>query len=241
MKKIFLLLSLLYLAISGSAQQQSASGVHYSGAMRNVMWKGELQATLRTDTLSGNRHLYGLGPVEGLKGEILILDGVTYVSGIESDGSMKVTEGTVAGAPFFVYGRCEEWKEFPLASSAISLATLEKYIDSLSVNFTKPFMFRVTGRFPSAAIHVVNLPDGIKVTNPDLAHTNQRNFHLENQEAEIVGFFSKEHSGIFIHHDSFVHCHLITSDKKQMGHLDALSIDPRNATLWIDTSAISDK
>ena len=242
MKVIPLLLTLLYFPFAGSAQKTTFnSGVEHSGAMRNVMWKGELYATLKTDTLPDNRHLYGLGPVEGLKGEILILDGITYVSKIENDGSMKVNQEKQVGAPFFVYGRCDEWKQFPLTPSTVALADLEKLLDSISVTFTKPFLFRLTGQFPSAVIHVVNLPDGIKVTNPEMAHTNQSNFQLEKQEAEIVGFFSKEHSGVFIHHDSFVHCHLITSDKKQMGHLDALVIDPGLTTLWIASPAVNGK
>lgn len=242
MKALTLLFILLYFPLTGSAQKTTFnSAVQHSGAMRNVMWKGELHATLKTDTLPDNRHLYGLGPVEGLKGEILILDGITYVSKIENDGSMKVIQEKQIGAPFFVYGRCNEWSRFQLTPSTVSLAALEKLLDSLSVTFTKPFLFRLTGHFPSAEIHVVNLPDGIKVTNPEMAHTNQRNFQLENQEAEIVGFFSKEHSGVFIHHDSFVHCHLITSDKQQMGHLETLVIDPGFATLWIASPAVNGK
>jgi acetolactate decarboxylase len=42
---------------------------------------------------------------------------------------------------------------------------------------------------------------------------------------EVVGFFSTEHKGIFTHHDSFLHMHLISSDEKEMGHLDELEIE----------------
>lgn len=36
----------------------------------------------------------------------------------------------------------------------------------------------------------------------------------------MVGYFSTSHQGEFTHHDSFTHIHLITADRKVMGHLD---------------------
>lgn len=42
--------------------------VQVVGAMRNVMWKGELQGTIALDTIENKEHLYGLGPVEFLAG-----------------------------------------------------------------------------------------------------------------------------------------------------------------------------
>jgi acetolactate decarboxylase len=48
---------------------------------------------------------------------------------------------------------------------------------------------------------------------------------------EIIGFFSTEHKGVFTHHDSFLHMHLITKDKEKMGHLDAATFDRINVHL----------
>ena len=52
------------------------------------------------------------------------------------------------------------------------------------------------------------------------AHNGQKNYDLQNEQADIIGFFSTKHQAIFTHHDTFLHMHLITVDRKKMGHLD---------------------
>lgn len=76
----------------------------------------------------------------------------------------------------------------------------------------------------SATIHIQNLPEGTKVSSPQEAHQGQTNYELFNENVEIVGFFSTQHKGVFTHHDSYVHMHLITKDESKMGHVDELEI-----------------
>ncbi len=80
------------------------------------------------------------------------------------------------------------------------------------------------GTISNALIHIQNLPKGAKVSSPEEAHQGQVNYELKDEEVEIIGFFSTKHQGIFTHHDSFLHMHLITKDKSKMGHLDELEI-----------------
>ena len=84
----------------------------------------------------------------------------------------------------------------------------------------RPFIFKLEGIIEKATIHIVNLPKGSKVSSPDDAHQGQINYHLQNEQVEIIGFFSTEHKAILTHHDTFLHMHLITKDKTKMGHLD---------------------
>jgi acetolactate decarboxylase len=97
---------------------------------------------------------------------------------------------------------------------------LEIFLDAITTTSKRPFMFRLTGMVESANIHVVNLPKDSKVSSPDDAHKGQKNFIIENQPVEILGFFSTEHKAIFTHHDTFLHMHLMTADRKMMGHLE---------------------
>ena len=84
-----------------------------------------------------------------------------------------------------------------------------------------------------ADIHIQNLPEGTPVSSPQEAHQGQTNYVLENRKVEIVGFFSKEHQGVFTHHDSFVHLHLITQDRRQMGHLDEMLLGKGDKRLFL--------
>lgn len=194
------------------------------GAMKNVMWKGELGSRIDLDTISDKNGLYGLGPVSYLKGELLINNGKSYVSTVTSDTTMTVEERFDVSAPFFVYANTTVWNEIELPTDVKTIDDLEKFIDDKTLDFKRPFVFKLIGQVSSAIIHIQNLPEGTNVTSPDEAHQGQIKYDVKNEESEIIGFFSTEHKGVFTHHDSFLHMHLITKDESKMGHLDELEI-----------------
>lgn len=226
---------LLVLLLIVSCTEASREEVQVTGAMRNVMWKGELQGTIDLDSLQDIENLYGLGPVEFLAGEIVVLDGESFVSRVLTDSTMSVTETFQVKAPFFVHVQVPQWESFGLPDSVTELKSLEGFIDSVMTNQKHPFAFRLTGKISKATIHVVNLPPGSTVSSPDEAHRGQVNYKLVGDEVEILGFFSRRHKGIFTHHDSNMHLHLITRDKSMMGHVDKLEFDRSAMKLWLSS------
>ena len=212
---------------------KNQSTVQVVGAMKNVMWKGELAGTIYLDTIKNKKGLYGLGPVEYLTGELLIIDGKSYVSSVLTDTTMEV-EGTYqVKSPFLVYANQIDWDVENLPSVIMTIKELEEFIDKKTVDYKRPFVFKLKGQVDNAEIHIQNLPQGRKVSSPEEAHQGQRNYTLENIEVEIVGFFSTEHKGVFTHHDSNVHMHLITTDRKKMGHLDNVLFGNGNIKLYL--------
>jgi len=203
-----------------STAQDTYSDIKIVGAMKNVMWKGELEGVIKLDTIENRKGLYGLGPVSFLTGELLINNGKAYVSSVLSDSTMKVESSFDVEAPFFVYGHVNEWEAVDLSANIKTIKDLEIFIDERSKNLKRPFAFKLSGQIANAIIHIQNLPKGTKVSSPQEAHQGQTNYELQNEAVEIVGFFSTEHKGVFTHHDSFLHLHLITKDESKMGHLD---------------------
>src|SRR5690606_37010664 len=137
-----------------------------------------------------------------------------------SDTSMKVEETYQLKAPFFAYANISRWTEHDLPADVLTISALENYLDSLTKSLPRPFLFKLTGTVDRATIHIVNLPPGAKVHSPDDAHKGQVNYKLSSEPVEIIGFFSTNHQSIFTHHDTFLHMHLVTADRKKMGHLD---------------------
>ena len=225
-KHVILINSILILLLSScnTKTKQNKNDVKIVGAMKNVMWKGELGSSINLETISDKNGLYGLGPVSYLTGELLINNGKSYVSKVTSDSTMTVEKTHNTSAPFFVYGNVTEWNEIELPSDVKTIQDLEKFIDDKTTEFKRPFTFKLIGQVSSAIIHIQNLPEGTKVSSPDEAHQGQTNYNIINEDAEIIGFFSTEHKGVFTHHDSFLHMHLITKDESKMGHLDELEI-----------------
>lgn len=195
------------------------------GAMSSVMWNGELSSSINLDTISLKSGLYGLGPESYLRGELMINNGISYVSKVTSDSTMSVEKTFETSAPFFVYGNVMEWDEIELPTNIKKIQDLEQLIDDKTTESKRPFAFKLIGQIASAIIHIQNLPEGTKVSSPQEAHQGQINYQLNDESVEIVGFFSTEHKGVFTHHDSFLHMHLITTDESKMGHLDELEIE----------------
>lgn len=218
-------------AVDGTAQ--TANDVKIVGAMRNVMWKGQLYGNINLDTIANKKHLYGLGPVAYLAGEVLIIDGRAYKSMVVTDSTMKTEETFAIEAPFFGYANIPSWKEQSLPDSIRNLKQLEQYIIGISKALPQPFLFRLSGTVEQATIHIVNLPKGATVSSPDEAHRGQVNYNLENVASDIVGFFSTKHKAVFTHHDTYLHMHLITADRQKMGHLDSVLFKPRSMKLYL--------
>src|SRR5690554_2825150 len=137
--------------------------IHIVGAMKNVMWKGELGASIQLDTISNKKGLYGIGPESYLTGELLINDGQSYVSKVTSDSTMTVEKTFDVSAPFFVYANVNEWNEIELASDIKTMKDIENLVDSKTTQSKRPFALKLTGKIAKALIHIQNLPKGTKV------------------------------------------------------------------------------
>jgi acetolactate decarboxylase len=207
--------------------------VQVAGAMKNVMWKGELAGIIRLEDIENKEGLYGLGPLSYLQGEVLINDGKAYVSRVVTDTTMVVEATFAAEAPFLVYGNVTEWQELELPATITNAKALERHLDTLTQSYKRPLVFKLKGEVTTAEIHIQNLPKGTKVSSPTEAHQGQTNYALGREQVEIIGFYSTEHQGIFTHHDSHIHLHLITQDETKMGHLDAVELKPEKVSLYL--------
>ena len=99
--------------------------VQVAGAMKNVMWKGELAGIIRLEDIENKEGLYAIGPLSYLQGELLINDGRAYVSKVLTDTTMAVEATFAAEAPFLVYGNVTEWQELELPATITDAKALE--------------------------------------------------------------------------------------------------------------------
>lgn len=232
MRALTIITAFLVLFAAFSCQNSSTSanesgdppGLQIAGAMRNVMWKGELRGIIQLDTIKPRKGLYGLGPLSHLSGELLIDNGQVYISKVGSDSSLRVILSDTASAPFFVYGWVTEWDTIQLPTEIKNIRQLEEFVDQQTQTKQRPFPFKLHGRVNQAGIHVQNLPLGTTVSSPKEAHSGQVWYDLQDTDATIIGFFSTEHQGVFTHHDTYLHLHLLTADKQMMGHLDRVEM-----------------
>lgn len=225
---------MLFISTSFSVAQELVNGpVQVAGAMRDVMQNGRLEGQVLLDTLNPKKGLYGLGPESFLTGEILIVNGESFISRISPSMKLEVTKSFQSSAPFFVYAYAGKWTTLPVESEIRDIKSLETVINRFAENYDEPFLFMLEGRVKMSQIHVQNLPEGAAVKSPADAHKGQMNFVLEQMDVIMVGFYSRKHQGIFTHHDSFIHIHLLSKDGQYMGHLDEVSFDTNEVTVSV--------
>ncbi|MEM8526707.1 MAG: acetolactate decarboxylase [Bacteroidota bacterium] len=225
--------SMLFLASCQPAEKQEQAEVQVTGALRNVMHKSELQGIFDLSTIENQPHTYGLGPIEYLQGELLVFDGKAYQSKVGEDSSIVMKSDFQVKAPFFVHTQVEEWEMEELPESVRDIPTLESYLKKITQRRKRPFAFRLEGKIETANIHVINLPKDTKVRSHQDAHQGMVNYHLKDEEVDVLGFFSTKHRGVFTHHDSYVHLHLLTTDRSKMGHLEEMEFDLSTIKLFL--------
>lgn len=205
---------------SSDGTVNDAESIRITSAMKNVMWKGELYGKITMDTVASQKGIYGVGPLEGLRGEITIMDSKVYVSRVLKDGTPKVTIDQNVKAPFFVQAKVNTWDTIALPSSIHTIDQLDQYLNKSTKKVKRPFVFRLNGIINRGKYHIQNLPPNTKVNSPEEAHSGQVKYDINNLPVDILGFFSTNHKGIFTHHDTNVHLHMLSKDLEHMGHLD---------------------
>ncbi|MCB0790381.1 MAG: acetolactate decarboxylase [Flavobacteriales bacterium] len=196
-----------------------------TGAMRNTMFNGQLAGLVRLNSLC-TPGTYGLGPVEYLRGELLLWDGHPYRATAAGDSAMRVEERPDSRAPFFVHQRVTQWTEVTLPDSVTDLPALDAFLTARFGSAGTPFAFTLSGTFQGIDLHLVDVSPGRTIAGPDDAHQENKHFHLSEVTADALGFFSTKHKAVFTHHDTNIHVHAITTARDRMGHVEAFTIAP---------------
>lgn len=218
---IFLLGILIGMSSSSFAQK-----VQTAGAMRSVMMGTDLSDHLRWDTLA-KAGLYGLSPLHLLGGEVTVIDGKIFVSTVSSTCAITVKEtNEPVSAPFGVFTHVTSWYEKKVKAAVSSEENLQKWIEKQAIAVGKslenPFVFTIKADFDLVGYHIISKDSTIQEHNHELHDLAKKQYSVENTSGELIGFYSRNHEGVFTHKGSFIHIHFIDTAKRQMGHLEEI-------------------
>ncbi len=201
--------------------------LRFIGAQRETIMNGRLAAALDLRTLAKTPHLYGIGPIEQLRGEVTIADSRPSLARVGSDGAVRVAENFEAGVPFFVWAEVPAWQTVPIPAEVRSFANLEAFVlraaASVGLDPQKPTPFLVRGRQDLIEFHVLNRV-GDAAHSMEMHKKIQAVFELAQAETIMVGFHSPVHRGIFTPMDSTIHVHFQTADNGKSGHVQKLEL-----------------
>lgn len=221
-------LSALLLALPTTAATQATdpAPVNWQGSLRAVQ-DGDLSGNIALAGLAEDQHLYALGPMADLDGEITVMDGHWSIAR-DRDGVIRIDTVPAGQAAFLVWADVPRWAPPHSFRAAISgLSQLESAVrrlaDVAGIAHNAAFPFEVQGKFTSLDLHVVRKPKAAGHPAPPLR------IHAENVRGRLVGFHASNHEGAFIGRGRAVHVHVVLEDGRS-GHVDGLVLD-EHATL----------
>ena len=96
-------------AIEAVRSAQRAGGVMYTGEQQEIFKTSRANATVSLRELAGLPHLYAIGPVDKLDGEITIINSEPHVSKVRG-GDVYIVDRTFGHeALFLVWAQASEW------------------------------------------------------------------------------------------------------------------------------------
>jgi acetolactate decarboxylase len=219
-------ISCVILALASSGLSALSSEVHVIGEMRRMFTAHDIGPNVDLRTVLKEPHMYALGPVAGLNGEITVVDGQAYVS--KADGTeAAVTIDPAVKAIFLVYASVAAWRSIDIPTNVANEADLAAFIHTLLPAKTRS-AFLVRGTSVRASYHIQNYLGRAEDLTHEAHDKSKVLREISNAPVQLVGFATtrEDDGGTFVHQGQTTHIHLISDDQKSMGHLESITFAP---------------
>lgn len=210
------------------------SEVQIVGKLRAIMMENNTKANINLLDLKDEKHLYALGALEKLAGEVLVMGSNPVISKVKGD-SFAIANNFDAKATLLVYARVKDWASFNIDKDLTS-RELEEWVreKAKDAKITEPVPFLVKGKASELNWHIVNGSPGANATHEAHA-TSGFNRGWSDVDVEILGFYSKAHHGVITHMGENMHMHFKTQDGSTAGHVDDVQVK-KGSLLFIPKS-----
>lgn len=204
----------------------TAYTVHLGGSQQ-AMLEGDTCGHIRVSELLHTPHLYAVGPGEGIRGEVTVIDSVVNVTRVDEGGRWAVTEEEDASACFLVWSYVPYWQQHTSSSPISTLEDLERALGEFAVEAglpaTGPMPFLVEAASADVALHALNKPDE-DGHSLEQHHAAKVHATITGRPVVLVGFYAQKGHGAFTPPGSVVHCHVCTKDAggPTCGHVDGV-------------------
>jgi alpha-acetolactate decarboxylase len=205
--------------------------------MRDVMMDGHTQARVSLVDVARMSGTVGIGALEGLQGEIAIVDGVPWVARVEGD-KLECTRGARSGdrATLLAISRVDRWKTIAIDRD-LSPAELDALLASTQRDLglgQRPWPFLVEGDLADVQAHVLNgqcpYAGAVEAEHEPIRRT------FESVRARLVGFYAPNSVGELVHHGQSTHMHVIVEEPEVfVGHVDSASV---RGGAWLRVPAV---
>lgn len=204
------------------------------GTFANTLYQAGTFISLADGILTGSTSLsdlmrqgdFGLGTINGINGEMSILDGKAYLS---DNTGHAVPISLKNKTPFALVTHFVPDQTFILRDID-SFDALTKAIDQKLPSQNYIYAIKITGKFNFISFRALDRQHKPYVSYSEWVKIHQHIINLQNVNATVIAFKTPE----FIHNLSMAgyHLHFITDDKQIVGHIYNLGF--KEATVSIE-------
>jgi len=222
-------------ACQGIADAPAEELLRYGG-MHETIGRQQHHGRVALAEILDRPHVWGVGAVAGLEGEITILDSAAVVSGVAPDGSVEPRSPNGLQATLLVGRSVGEWTDVTV-ETAIAAESLDAWVASAAeaagLDPGAPFLFVVEGTVTDVRLHVINGACPVHarmkaMTLPDDERPHER--EAEAVAGTVVGVHATASVGELTHPATSVHAHLVWQEggtgPRVTGHLERFGLAP---------------
>lgn len=228
---LFMMTAGLY---SHAQESRDPSDLVVFGSMHETIAKQQHQARVSLKDIIAKPHFHGIGAMEGLRGEITIIDSTPHVTSVTKEGDPQVIDDPEAKATLLAGRYIAGWKEATI-EEPVEPAHFDETIRALAgqngIDTSRPFVFMVQGSFIHVRLHVINgaCPVHARMQKIELKpETRPYEWEAESMTGTLIGIHAKDAVGKLTHPATSTHTHLLYQDegKKQLltGHIETVGL-----------------
>jgi alpha-acetolactate decarboxylase len=211
-------------------QSKAPATVRFWGELRSIMHEGDRAAKVALRDVVRLPHIYAVGALSELRGEVTILDGEIWLAYPAEGDAYRIQRRTQSDerATLLVAAQVGSWRE-QVIGEQLAGARLDEAIARLAhgsgIDTSRPFPLLLEGRFPAISFHVIDgRRMGANLDHHAHGHGGMIVRSERNRRAQLVGFFSDQHAGVFTHMGQRTHLHVVAESPEASGHVDELIV-----------------
>jgi alpha-acetolactate decarboxylase len=218
---------LAMVALAGCSTARWNGRVATWGSMRDVMRDGRTEGRVALGEAVTSPNAVGLGALEGLRGEIAVLDGVVWICRVD-DGGSACRRGAKPGeqATLLALSDVPAWDSIAVDEDLIPEAIAPFLADvarRTGLGDREPWPFVVEGEFVDVESHVLN---GECPFAGPVAPEHEPSRKVRGAvRGTLVGYFAPAAVGTLVHHGEAIHVDLLLrSPEVYVGHVDRVTV-----------------
>jgi len=217
--------------LTRSSAQSAPNTVRVYSSLERLK-AGQTGAHVSLSDIPSRPGVIGIGSLSGLRGEIAIVRGTTWLSYALPDGSMQLggSGARNESATFLAFADVPDWDsqtfEAPVRYEALA-DELQRSASEAGLDTSKPIPLIVDGEFSAIELNVVNGPAlGNELPTDERLKKTALRASIPSAKGSIVGFLAARGGERLIHPGQRFHLHVVLPVSGHVGHLDSVTVAP---------------